>query len=1313
MTKLHQVNEEAFNELFLVALDETLASLGESARTAIYFHIEKRFNLKKTDIPNNISEFTEALDKLFGIGSKPLQAMILRTITSKINVDLPEKSKQIDFQTCICKAKEKILSDKEVVEHIAQLSQKPNSHVSAEDSFEAVINLIVDPTVILDMDGKIVFMNTAYANAIGCGSSRLIGASFLQLPNLSQESKTVLSENLKKINTYQIVEPFEVDFTGPDGTRKFEVNTKKVQYKGQPADIVICRDIMGQKQCETQLQEYNKKLSYLVDVKTSESKASQQKFEAIFYSSPDAIMVTDENATIVECNPATVRLFGYTSKNEVLGKNAFVLSALEAESTLTFMQSLLKQGHGTARNISYAFTNNKGVLVAGEFSVSTIKSASEQNAHFVIVVKNDPERKKAEENLLASEKKYRSLCHDLKQTETHLLQEKDTAQNYLDAADVILVALDSSGAIKLFNRKGAEVLGYNLEEVQGKNWFDTFVPEEVRAERKRVHKLRIQEGSDKPEYCENEILCNKGKRCIIAWRHTIVKDRTGKIVGSLSSGEDITEQRTMRQALVESERMFRSIVENSTDSIILSTAEGRICYTSPSCQGIVGYTSEELHKKLVSDIIHPADQPRVARAFKKAADGKKGSFEYRVIAKDGQERWVAHSWSPVVENGKIDVIVSIVRDITERKQLADELRASEERFRAISNCAMDAIILVDDKHRVMYWNPAAEKIFGYTQAEAVGIDLAKLVVPRLSNSRYLTLISQCFAESLPERHFEFTAKRKDGSTLPVELSFGSVKLGNSKCVLGIVRDISIRKEMEAELKRERDMLEEITKNIGAGLSIISKDYRILWINKYLKKLYGNVLNEQCYSIFDGIEQVCPDCGAKKIFEGANYDSREYFNKENYAKGQPSWFEVIATPIRDKDGNVTAALELTVDITEKKMLQAKLLEERNKLEAITENINAGLVLINRNHDIIWINKFAKQSYGEAINKKCYKAIHRRNKICDYCSAEKVFNGSEIEVRDTIIERNGEKRWMEITATPMKDQEGNIKGVLELAVDVTETKQLQDKLDVYSRKLEELVEQRTAQLKQTQARLVKSERLAAIGELAGMVGHDLRNPLTSIKGAAYYLKTKYANNLEEAGKEMLLTIDRSIDYSNKIINDLLDFSREITLDWSQTTPSALVKEALQLIAVPEDVKLTNLVADSPLVTVDTTKISRVIVNLVRNALDAMPKGGGLMITSSQAEDYWELTFKDTGMGMTEETINKLWTPLFTTKAKGMGFGLAICKRIVESHGGKITVKSAVGKGTEFIIKLPIKAQLNSGNTEFMVPSLDDLKEPVTKK
>jgi signal transduction histidine kinase len=252
---------------------------------------------------------------------------------------------------------------------------------------------------------------------------------------------------------------------------------------------------------------------------------------------------------------------------------------------------------------------------------------------------------------------------------------------------------------------------------------------------------------------------------------------------------------------------------------------------------------------------------------------------------------------------------------------------------------------------------------------------------------------------------------------------------------------------------------------------------------------------------------------------------------------------------------------------------------------------------------------------------------------------------------------------------------------------ENARLMQQIKEYAQHLEEKVEERTKQLKETEQRLLKSERLAAIGELAAMVGHDLRNPLTGIEGATYYIKTKCGSKIDGKSKEMFRVIERDIVNSNKIINDLLEYSGEIKLDLNESNPRLMAKEALSAVEVPKNVRVVNLTGCQPRINVDADKMKRVFVNIIKNAVDAMPNGGKLTIKSRESNGDLEIVFSDTGAGMSEQTLRNIFRPLFTTKARGMGFGLSICKRLVEAHGGTISARSTTGKGSIFIVTLPI--------------------------
>jgi PAS domain S-box-containing protein len=284
------------------------------------------------------------------------------------------------------------------------------------------------------------------------------------------------------------------------------------------------------------------------------------------------------------------------------------------------------------------------------------------------------------------------------------------------------------------------------------------------------------------------------------------------------------------------------------------------------------------------------------------------------------------------------------------------------------------------------------------------------------------------------------------------------------------------------------------------------------------------------------------------------------------------------------------------------------------------------------------------------------------------AEKLFlefsQNKEIKGYETIfVNKAGEKRNVLISISVVWNKNREELGFACVIHDITESKEMA-------------------------AKLVISERFASIGQVAGMVSHDLRNPLSSISAATYYLRNHYSAVMDDTGREMIAAIEKSVDYSNNMVKDLLDYSREVKLEVALTTPRLLMDSALSMVKVPANVKVIDKCGNVPMISVDVAKVSRVFVNLIINAFDAMPNGGALTISAQKTSDSVEFEFEDTGVGISAESMSKLWTMLFTTKSRGMGLGLPICKRIVEAHGGKIQVESEEGKGTTFKITLPLK-------------------------
>lgn len=244
------------------------------------------------------------------------------------------------------------------------------------------------------------------------------------------------------------------------------------------------------------------------------------------------------------------------------------------------------------------------------------------------------------------------------------------------------------------------------------------------------------------------------------------------------------------------------------------------------------------------------------------------------------------------------------------------------------------------------------------------------------------------------------------------------------------------------------------------------------------------------------------------------------------------------------------------------------------------------------------------------------------------------------------------------------------------------------------LADMINDMLEKIDRSEGKLRKSERLATIGKTAVMVGHDLRNPLQTIVVTTYLVKAKIDRlsaqermNLENQGiLEDLNTIDKQSNYMNKIVSDLQDYARPLSPEIMDIDLHLFIKHVLAEVRIPEDVEVQTKIEDELTWNADPTMMERVLTNLVTNAVQAMPNGGKLIITSASSKEDTTLNITDTGEGIHPDHISKIFDPLFTTKSKGMGMGLVVSKRLVESQGGSLNISSVVGKGTIVEIRMP---------------------------
>jgi PAS domain S-box-containing protein len=388
--------------------------------------------------------------------------------------------------------------------------------------------------------------------------------------------------------------------------------------------------------------------------------------------------------------------------------------------------------------------------------------------------------------------------------------------------------------------------------------------------------------------------------------------------------------------------------------------------------------------------------------------------------------------------------------------------------------------------------------------------------------------------------------------------------------------------------------------------------------------------------------------------------------------QYRWILINSEPIVSTyEKNVVAAVTTFVDITDLKKAQEKLRENEHLYRTVFDNSQDGFQLIELVYD----------KDEKPIDHKFLKVNQAYEKIIGV-KAEDVLDKTA-----KYISPHQEPHWLEV---PDRVSKTGISEHVELY-----NKDINKTLDcfyfLYSTNVVGTLFRDITDRKYLEKQLRDSERLAAIGATAGMVGHDIRNPLQAITGDVYLAKTELDSIPESDEKkgvlESLQEIEKNTEYINKIVADLQDFARPLKPNAEETDLKLIIEELLKKNGLPENVKVSVKVEpDARNVVADHTFINRIMYNLVNNAVQAMPNGGKLTIHSYKEANDVIISVKDTGVGIPEAVKGKLFTPMFTTKAKGQGFGLAVIKRMTESLGGTVTFESQEGKGTSFIIRLP---------------------------
>lgn len=996
---------------------------------------------------------------------------------------------------------------------------------------------------------------------------------------------------------------------------------------------------------------------------------SEERFRALVEHSSDLTLILNRDATIRYVSPSVQKILGY-APDEVYGHAAleFVhpddqpqaqeglqhrLVTLGASDTVTLLR--IRHRNGEWRTLEMMGTNLlTHPLIAGIVI----------NGHDVT------ERERAVHALSASEARWRT---------------------YIEHASDLIFVLDASARVAMVNRALCDTLGYAPEELVGKNPIEFLAPEARASAQDALARIWRGETIDR---FETVALTRTQQRVVLEVRGQTLCENDN-IVGTLHIARDITARKDAEELLRQQAQMYRALLENISDVVVLMNENRWIRFVTPSVAEVLGYAPSALIGSDLLDYAHPDERALLEATFQRALQDPWHShrIEHRLQCSDGTWRefeTIAHTYSR--ECG-IDVVLS-TRDITEHKQASAALAAERNLLRTIIDGIPDAIFAKDTQGLFILNNVYHLQTLGATtQEQTLGKTLFEFHPPDLAekyhaDDQYVLTTGQPIIEK--EQLYFHHQSNQYRWHLITKVPLRDAQ-GNIIGLVGIGRDITERKKMEDELRRSRKEWQDIFNAIGHPTFILDPQHTIIAANRAVLRQLGkseaDVLGKSCYELFHA--STCPPatCPMQTLLRTGAMQTVE-MEMQTVA----GTFLVACTPVLDAQGRLEKIIHIATDITELKRVQAELQEANARFYALVEGIPDIVYLKDAQGHNLYVNRayeeFAGTTRANIVGKRDDEIMPLD--LAAQCAASdaRVFeSGSLVRVEESITHREGKRVWYETIKNPIRDANGKIVGLVGVSRDITERKRAEALIREYSEHLEQLVEARTRELREAQEQLVRQERLATLGQLAGSIAHELRSPLSAIKNAAYYLRT-HLERPDDDAREMLQILDEQVNTSARIIESLLDFARPKTPVLKRVYLPYVIQAALEQCRVPDHVTLEWQVAPHlPDVLADAAQMQIVFRNLITNAVQAMPNGGKLTIGVHTEGETIFATISDTGQGIPPEALDKIFQPLYTTKAKGIGLGLALCKLIVEAHDGKISVASTVGKGSTFTIALPL--------------------------
>ena len=983
------------------------------------------------------------------------------------------------------------------------------------------------------------------------------------------------------------------------------------------------------------------------------------KIVQILESAVDSVFIHDSEGNFIYVNEAAARSHGYT-KEELLKTNLHNLKVQDSSEIFErHMKKVMGEGDAICEIEHY---RKDGSVLPLEINSRAIEI--DGNMVLFSSARDITERKRAEETLREREARYR-----------YLFEHSHVAN--------ALVGLD--GKIIDANQSTAELYGYDKSEIIGKSLLEFFTPDSgVKAA--EAIALGLQGAYAGP--MQFDVLTKKGPRTFFfpGGYHVVVEG--GKEKGFLISAVDITEQKKAEDTLKYSEEKYRSIVETGGAGVLIGDLSGNITFVNESFCKMLGYGKEELEGKPFADFIHPDDKALVLEKFAEGLAYPEAGYklEFRAIHKDGRVVWIYPSVSPVFYNNELIAGMAIVFDITERKQLEEAVKKSEERYRTILDEMEDGYFEVDLAGNFTFVNDAICGQLGYTREELIGMNNRTITVSEDIEKVYKAF-NHVYQEGQPRRDFTFKIVRKDGRIGQAELSVFPLRNERGDIIgfRGIGRDIGERLQMIEDLRRSEERYRTVLDEMEEAYYELDLAGKFTFFNDALVRKSGRSREELIGMAY---QTYIPARDLERIFKAFNqvYQTGKPFKgiplQAIRKDGTLISSEDTVLPLRNKAGDIVGFRGLSHDVTERLQMMDALRRSEERYRTMLDEMEEAYYEVDLNGNFTFFSDalcrqlgYSREEIG-GMSYKVYIPSENAKKVFEvynsvYRTGEprKSFASSQIKKDGTLVHT-------EDSIFAMRDDEGKIIGFRGISRDITERKQ------------------RDEEKKQLEQKAQFASRLASVGELAAGVAHEINNPLTAVIGYAHMLLDR---------KDIPVDIKRDVEVINEgaqrvagIIKKLLVFARQTRPERTYVDINEIINTTLELRAYSlqsSNVKvILQLDPDLPMTVADPGQLQQVFLNLIMNAeteVKLVHGGGKLAIKTEQVGDSIRISFKDNGLGIARENLERIFNPFFTTRkvGQGTGLGLSVCHGIVTEHKGRIWAESQLGRGATFIVELPV--------------------------